>query len=156
MEPLSPAAIRDAFDDLAQRLARSGVVARIDVAGGAAMALLYDESRLTRDVDASISAGYDEVMGAAHEIARERGWPTTWINEQATMYMPPEQDRHGTIACEQPSLSVVASVEQMIAMKARSARRADESDLRRLLTDPADGAAPSSPASRSRQLVGSG
>ena len=135
MEPLSASDIREAFEDLAQRLAHRGVAARIYVAGGAAMALMYDEQRLTRDVDASISAGYDEVMGAAHDIARERGWPTTWINEQATMYMPPERDRHGAIAYEQPSLTVVAaSVEHMIAMKARSARRTDESDLRRLLT----------------------
>ena len=135
MKPLSASDIRDAFDDLAQRLADRGASARIYVAGGAAMALMYDEERLTRDVDASISDGYEEVMRAAHEIARERGWPTTWINEQATMYMPPEHDRHGAIAYEAPSLSVVvASVEHMIAMKARSARRTDESDLRRLLT----------------------
>lgn len=142
MEPLSAGDIRDALDDLAQRLARRSVMARIYVAGGAAMALMYDENRLTRDVDASISAGYDEVMTAAHEMARERDWPTTWINEQATMYMPPEQDRHGAIAYEHPSLSVVvASAEQMIAMKARSARRTDESDLRRLLARQGIGAA---------------
>ena len=135
MEPLSASGIRGAFDDLAQRLESRAMSARIYVVGGAAMALAYDEKRLTRDVDASIVAGYDEVMQAALEIARERGWPTTWINEQATMYMPPEHDRHGTIAYEQPSLTVVAaSVEHMIAMKARSARRTDESDLRRLLT----------------------
>lgn len=134
MAPLSASDIRDAFDDLAQRLDARGVIARIYVAGGAAMALLYDELRLTRDVDASISVGYGEVMRAAHEIARERGWPSTWINEQATMYMPPERDRRGAIAFERPSLSVVAaSAEHMIAMKARSARRTDESDLRRLL-----------------------
>ena len=134
MEPLSESDIRGAFDDLAQRLAHRGASARIYVAGGAAMALLYDESRLTRDVDASIAAGYDEVMQAAHEIARERGWPTTWINEQATMYMPPEHERRGAIAYEHPSLSVVvASIEHMVAMKARSARRTDESDFRRLL-----------------------
>ena len=135
MEPLSATDIRDALDDLAGRLADRGVIARIYVAGDAAMELMYDEHRLTRDVDASITAGYDEVMRAAHDIARERGWPTTWINEQATRYMPPEHDRHGVIAYEQPGLSVVAaSVEHMIAMKARSARRTDESDFRRLLT----------------------
>lgn len=134
VEPLNATDIREALDDLARRLADRGVVARIYVAGGAAMALMYDEHRLTRDVDASISAGYDEVMRATHDIARERGWPTTWINEQATMYMPPEHDRHGAIAYEQPGLSVVAaSVEHMIAMKARSARRTDESDFRSLL-----------------------
>lgn len=134
VEPLGASDIRDALDGLARRLSDRGVIARIYVAGGAAMALMYDEHRLTRDVDASISAGYDEVMRAPHDIARERGWPTTWINEQATMYMPPEHDRHGAIAYEQPGLSVVAaSAEHMIAMKARSARRTDESDFRRLL-----------------------
>ena len=51
------------------------------------------------------------------------------------MCMPPESERHGAIAYERPGRSVVvASVEHIIAMKARSARRADESDFRRLLT----------------------
>ncbi len=134
MTPLSASDIRDAFDDLASRLAKRSVSARIYVAGGAAMALAYDESRLTRDVDASIVAGYDEIMTAAREIARERGWPTTWINEQATAYMPPEHERHGAVVYEHPCLCVVAaSVGHMIAMKARSARRTDQSDFRRLL-----------------------
>lgn len=134
MEPLSASDIRDAFDDLAGRLAKRNVSARIYVVGGAAMALLYDESRLTRDVDAAIVAGYDEIMRAAGEIARERGWPTTWINEQATAYMPPEHERHGATVYEHPCLSVVAaSPQHMIAMKARSARRTDQSDFRRLL-----------------------
>ena len=134
MEPLSASGIRGAFDDLAQRLESRAMSARIYVVGGAAMALAYDEKRLTRDVDASIVAGYDEVMTAAHEIARERGWPTTWLNEQATMYMPPENERIGAIVYEHPSLSVVAaSIEHMISMKARSARRTDQSDFRRLL-----------------------
>ena len=135
MQPLDNAGIREAFDELAQRLTKRGVHARIYVAGGAAMALMHDEGRLTRDVDASITFGYEDVIQEVHEIARERGWPTTWLNEQATMYMPPESERHGAIAHERPGLSVVvASVEHMIAMKARSARRTDESDFSRLLT----------------------
>jgi len=134
VEPLSASDIRGAFDDLAERLDSAGVSARIYVAGGAAMALVYDAERLTRDVDASILAGYDEVMSAVHEVARERGWPTTWLNEQATMYMPPQNERIGAIVYERASLSVVAaSIEHMIAMKARSARRTDQSDFRRLL-----------------------
>ena len=98
------------------------------------MALLYDESRLTRDVDASIVAGNDEMMAAVREIARERQWPTTWLNEQAMVYMPAENARRGAAAFEDPHLSVVAaSVEHMIAMKARSARRTDETDFTHLL-----------------------
>jgi hypothetical protein len=41
-----------AFTALGDRLARRGVVADVFVVGGAAMALAYDVSRVTRDVDA--------------------------------------------------------------------------------------------------------
>jgi hypothetical protein len=40
------------FTALGERLARRGVVADVFVVGGAAMALAYDASRVTRDVDA--------------------------------------------------------------------------------------------------------
>lgn len=43
MEPLSAGDIRDALDDLAERLASRGMAARIYVVVGAAMALMYDE-----------------------------------------------------------------------------------------------------------------
>ena len=41
-----------AFTALGERLARRGVVADVFVVGGAAMALAYDATRVTRDVDA--------------------------------------------------------------------------------------------------------
>jgi hypothetical protein len=40
-----------AFTALGERLARRGVVADVFVVGGAAMALAYDATRVTRDVD---------------------------------------------------------------------------------------------------------
>lgn len=41
-----------AFTALGERLVRRGVVADVFVVGGAAMALAYDATRVTRDVDA--------------------------------------------------------------------------------------------------------
>ncbi len=40
-----------AFRALGERLVRRGVVADVFVVGGAAMALAYDATRVTRDVD---------------------------------------------------------------------------------------------------------
>jgi hypothetical protein len=49
---LGRADLERAFTALGERLARRGVVADVFIVGGAAMALAYDASRVTRDVDA--------------------------------------------------------------------------------------------------------
>jgi hypothetical protein len=49
---LGRAELERAFTALGERLARRGVVADVFIVGGAAMALAYDASRVTRDVDA--------------------------------------------------------------------------------------------------------
>ena len=48
---LDRAQLERAFTALGERLARRGVVADLFVVGGAAMALAYDATRATRDVD---------------------------------------------------------------------------------------------------------
>ena len=58
------------------------------------MALAYDADRLTRDIDAAVIEGHGPLLGEVRALARERAWPTTWLNEQATSYMPPVPDRH--------------------------------------------------------------
>ena len=50
---LGRAEMERAFTALGERLARRGVVADVFVVGGAAMALAYDATRVTRDVDAT-------------------------------------------------------------------------------------------------------
>lgn len=49
---LSRADLERAFNALGEGLARRGIVADVFVVGGAAMALAYDASRVTRDVGA--------------------------------------------------------------------------------------------------------
>ncbi|MGH3276048.1 MAG: hypothetical protein ACRDNZ_17200 [Streptosporangiaceae bacterium] len=49
---LGRAGLERAFTALGERLARRGVVADVFLVGGAAMALAYDATRVTRDVDA--------------------------------------------------------------------------------------------------------
>jgi hypothetical protein len=72
-----------AFTALGERLARRGVVADVFVVGGAAMALAYDATRVTRDVDARfVPRGI--VLEEAKRVADGLGLPPWWLNEQAT------------------------------------------------------------------------
>lgn len=128
--------LKDALSALAANLARRGERARIYVAGGAAMILANQADRLTRDIYAWIEEGYGPVMEAAQQIAEERGWPRTWINEQATPYMPPPPERRGAVVFDHPALKVIAAGnDHLLAMKARAARPVDESDVEQLLRD---------------------
>ncbi len=126
--------MRRALGDVALRLERAGVQGRLYVAGGAAMALAYDAERLTRDIDAAIIHGHNAVIDAVRAVAGDRGWPSTWLNEQATTYMPQIPDRHSQVVFDHPALQVaVASPTHMLAMKARAARAQDVADVTSLL-----------------------
>ena len=134
MRPLSATDMRDALREVAEHLQRSGVQGRLYVAGGAAMALAYDAERLTRDIDAAILHGHNAVMNAVRAVAGARGWPSTWLNEQATTYMPQVPDRHSQVVFDHSALQVaVASPAHMLAMKARAARAQDIADVANLL-----------------------
>jgi len=134
VRPLSATDMRDALRDVAERVQRAGVQGRLYVTGGAAMALAYDAERLTRDIDAAITHGHNAVIEAVRAIARARGWPTTWLNEQATGYMPQIPDRHSQVVSDHPALQVAAaSPTHMLAMKARAARAQDVADVTSLL-----------------------
>ena len=134
MRPLSATDMRDALREVAERLQRAGVQGRLYVTGGAAMALAYDAERLTRDIDAAITHGHNAVIDAVRAVAGARGWPSTWLNEQATTYMPQIPDRHSQVVFDHPALQVAAaSATHMLAMKARAARAQDIADVTSLL-----------------------
>jgi hypothetical protein len=52
MTPLDADRVRELLQELSGRLAARGVKANVFVVGGAAMVLVYDDTRSTRDVDA--------------------------------------------------------------------------------------------------------
>jgi len=63
-----------AFTALGDRLVRRGVVADVFIVGGAAMALAYDGTRVTRDVD-SLFVPHGVVLEEAWNVAQELGLP---------------------------------------------------------------------------------
>ena len=129
---LGRAELERAFTALGERLARRGVVADVFVVGGAAMALAYDATRVTRDVDARF-VPHGIVLDEARHVAQELGLPPWWLNEQATVYISGKDDPGKRRVFDHPGLRVMAaSPEHVFAMKALAARTRDIDDLRLL------------------------
>jgi hypothetical protein len=113
---LGRAELERAFSALGERLAHRGVVADIFVVGGAAMALAYDATRVTRDVDARF-VPHGIVLEEARRVADNLGLPPWWLNEQATAYISGKDDPGKRRVFDHPGLRVMAaSPEHVFAM----------------------------------------
>lgn len=121
-----------AFTALGERMVRRGVVADVFVVGGAAMALAYDATRVTRDVD-SLFVPHGVVLEEARNVAQDLGLPAWWLNEQASVYISGKDDPGRRRVFDHPGLRVTAaSPRHIFAMKALAARTRDVDDLRLL------------------------
>jgi predicted nucleotidyltransferase len=129
---LDRAQLERAFTALGERLVRRGVVADVFVVGGAAMALAYDATRVTRDVD-SLFVPHGIVLEEARNVAKDLGMPPWWLNEQASVYISGKDDPGKRRVFDHPGLRVTAaSPRHIFAMKAFAARTRDIDDLRLL------------------------
>ena len=134
MESFARPAIIEAFEDLARRIRHRHVKAVVYLVGGAAVAMAYDATRTTMDADARIESAHDAVQTAILDIARERGWPSSWMNEQSVYFIPPGVDSGCKTVFVHPSLVVrAASPERLIAMKMLAGRDRDVTDIAVLL-----------------------
>lgn len=96
------------------------------------MALAYDASRVTRDVDARF-VPHGIVLDEARRVAQDLGLPPWWLNEQASVYISGKGDPGKRRVFDHPGLRVMAaSPEHVFAMKALAARVRDIDDLRLL------------------------
>ena len=127
-------ALIELLDDLAARLRRRRVRAHVYVIGGAAMTLAFARERSTHDIDARIDSAHAAVTEAVREIARERQLPGSWLNEQATSFLPRRPDTAAPTLYDSPNLVVTgASPRYLLAMKLRAARGHDEQDVETLI-----------------------
>jgi hypothetical protein len=100
------------------------------VVGGAAMALAYDASRVTRDVDARFLP-HGIVLEEARRVADDLGQAPWWLNEQASVYISGKEDLGKRRVFDHPGLRVMAASPQHIfAMKALAARTRDRRGIR--------------------------
>lgn len=127
--------LRRAFEMLAMRLKRRGVVGEIHIFGGAAMVLAFNSREATRDVDA-VFVPDTQVLEAAHEVAVELRLPKSWLNNQASSYVSGVAGR-GTPVFDHANLRVmITPIEHLLAMKVRAARAVrDADDIRVLLRE---------------------
>lgn len=132
---LDQAALRSLLTELAERLARRGVRANLYIVGGAAIAMQFDERRATRDIDSVVLEGHGPLMAEVIAMARLHGLPTTWLNEQATVYVSSAPDPGRQLVFDHPYLSVAAaSAEHLLAMKLQAARGSDAQDIALLVS----------------------
>ncbi len=83
--------IRALLDDLSAELTARGARAELFLVGGAALAVAYDATRATRDLDA-VFIPADVVRQAAATVAEHRGLAEDWLNdagERGSSPVPP-------------------------------------------------------------------
>lgn len=114
------------FQELSDRLANVGEHAQLFVVGGAAMALAYDGSRVTRDVDALF-----EPTGAVRQVAAEMSGPhglePDWLNDAVKGFLPGDVYDTRVVFESENLLVQVPPPEYLLAMKMHAAR--DDRDL---------------------------
>ena len=127
---LSKDELIELLHELSERLERKKTRASIYIVGDAAMALAFDRSRTTHDIDGRIDTGHGALVEAVHEIAHRRGLPTSWLNDQATPKMPMAPDRRARTLYASEYLTVSgASGEHILGMKLESGRAFDQKDV---------------------------
>ncbi len=95
-QKLGPEQVTALFEDLSARLAAEGQSAHLFVVGGAAMALQYDVTRVTRDVDAVLRP-VAAVRRIAADIGASRGLEADWLNDAAKGFLPGNEAHPQTV-----------------------------------------------------------
>ena len=122
------------FDELSKELSFSRTRAQVYVVGGAAIALAFDISRFTKDVDVLITSAHGELVKAAQAVARKNELPDAWLNEAAVGFIPKRTDTNARSVYYSPYLTVsTASARHLLAMKIQAGRGKDRSDIKFLM-----------------------
>lgn len=126
--------IQNLLGALDAKLAAAGTRADIYLVGGAAIALSFDNTRATRDLDA-VFVPTEAVRQAAAAVAADEDLPVDWLNDAVKGFVPPGVDQAQRVVYESEHLRVcTASAEHLLAMKVAASRvERDRSDLELLV-----------------------
>ena len=118
------------FGELSEELERNGLRGHVYIIGGAALIAGYGRKRSTNDVDGKIVYEKLGVTEAARRLAERHDLPRNWLNENATLFMPHNDDSHATTVFNSPNLIVTgASAKHLLAMKIDAGRPEDVEDI---------------------------
>lgn len=120
--------LKEAFGLLGVDLARRGLFLELAVYGGSALVLQFDWRQTTQDVDAVVTASYDERLLAPSlaVVASAMDLPGDWLNNAVGMFTPLHEDDAlfefaGEYPQERPGLRVlVARPTYLLAMKLKA------------------------------------
>lgn len=127
---LSRRRMLDAFGRLGDHLSSEGVVADIHIVGGAVMVTEYGARDATADDDAFDVQPHGAVERAARLVAGEMDLPPSWLNQQASAFVPRGADWRRSRTFDHPSLHLyVIAPAQLLAMKVRAGRPTDAEDI---------------------------
>ncbi|MGQ0626275.1 MAG: nucleotidyltransferase [Sporichthyaceae bacterium] len=130
---LSRRRLLDALGRLGDYLRDAGVVADLHIVGGAVMVTEYGARDATADVDAFDYQPHGAVQRAAHQVADEMGLPRSWLNQQASVYVPRAAHWRRSLTFDHPNLHLYAiAPEQLLAMKVQAGRPTDAEDIETL------------------------
>ena len=102
------------------------------IAGGAAVALLWDEQRITNDVDVVSEGMTPQLRTAASRVARDYGLEPDWFNDAAKLKAPSLDAGEPILVFDGARLRVYAApARYVLAMKLMSGR--DKRDVPALL-----------------------
>lgn len=122
----------DGLRDLVRRLRETGQPSRIQIVGGAAIALTINEDRsATADIDGPVSPP-GVVLAFAEEIASERNWRSDWLNDAASQFVPSGYGRPAgwVTIYDADSVTVqVADADTLLAMKVFAAQKRGRREL---------------------------
>ena len=104
------------------------------IVGGAAVALLWNDQRMTNDVDV-VSEGFTpELRSAIAQVAQDYDLEPDWFNDAAKIKGPALQPENPILVFDGTRLRVFAApARYVLAMKLMSARRIDRYDIPALL-----------------------
>jgi hypothetical protein len=107
----------------------------IRIVGGAALRLAYFERATTADIDAQIEP-IAQITPIIEQIARDHGWPTDWLNNEAVGFIPAwgQTVEWASIFDDEDVSISVAPIDALLAMKLNAARPGrDTDDIAKLL-----------------------
>lgn len=127
---LSRRRMLDALGRLGDHLGAQGVVADLHIVEGAVMVTEYDARDATADIDAFDYQPHGAVERAAALVALEMGLPRSWLNQQASSYVPRGADWRRSRTFDHPNLHLYAiAAHQLLAMKVQAGRPTDAEDI---------------------------
>ena len=105
---------------LNEELEKEGCIGEIGIVGGAAMCLVYNARKMTRDIDA-VFEPTNIIRRLAEKIAEEESLPKDWLNDSVKGFLQSRFERKEILSL--PYLKVWSpNAEYLLAMKCLSAR----------------------------------